>query len=106
MSNPAKSVSWVSVAAIFGCFALFLLLVYFAYLPHQSQAAYTLAAEGAPEELATPEKRREYLKELHSKEQAKGSSYGWVDQAKGVVHLPVERAMELTVQEINAGSKK
>lgn len=25
-------------------------------------------------------------------------TYGWVDQSKGIVRLPVERAMELTVQ--------
>ncbi len=25
-------------------------------------------------------------------------SYGWIDKAAGVVHIPIERAMELTVQ--------
>ena len=57
MSNSSKSVSWVSVAAIFGCFALFLLLVYVAYLPHQAKSAYTLKPEDA-EAVAT------YLKSL------------------------------------------
>src|SRR5277367_6378199 len=27
------------------------------------------------------------------------TTYGWVDQGKGIVRLPIERAMELTLQE-------
>jgi hypothetical protein len=27
------------------------------------------------------------------------SSYGWVDRQKGIIHLPVERAMEQMVSE-------
>jgi hypothetical protein len=110
MSNPAaKSVSWVSVAAIFGCFALFLLLVYVAYIPHRAQSAYTLTPEGAPEDFATPQKRRQYVIDLHMKQQAQLSgkdAYGWVDQAKGVVRLPIDRSMELVVQDVNNRAKK
>lgn len=29
-------------------------------------------------------------------------TYGWVDQAKGIVRLPVDRAMELTIQQWKA----
>jgi acyl-CoA synthetase (AMP-forming)/AMP-acid ligase II len=106
MSNSPKSVSWVSVAAIFGCFALFLILVYVAYLPHQPKSAYTLTPEGAPDDFATPQKRRDYVKELKSKQLAQGGAYAWADQAKGVVQLPIARAMELTVQEANSRAKK
>src|SRR4029077_7435097 len=28
------------------------------------------------------------------------SSYGWVDKNKGIVHVPIERAMELTIGEL------
>jgi hypothetical protein len=35
-------------------------------------------------------KRAEKLRRLQS--------YGWVDQQKGLVHIPIERAMELTAQ--------
>jgi hypothetical protein len=26
-------------------------------------------------------------------------SYGWIDRQRGVVHIPIERAMDLTVEE-------
>jgi hypothetical protein len=32
---------------------------------------------------------------LHATQEAELNSYGWVDRQKGVVHIPVERAMEL-----------
>lgn len=32
------------------------------------------------------------------------TTYGWVDRAKGVVRVPVTRAMELVLPEINARS--
>ncbi|MCU0770245.1 MAG: hypothetical protein MUE94_00550 [Verrucomicrobia bacterium] len=36
------------------------------------------------------------LAELRAAEQAALGSYGWVDQAKGIVRLPLDRAVELT----------
>lgn len=105
----AKPVSWLSVAAVFALFALFLLLVRLGYLSHTQPAPYAVAAEGSPEELAwkaTPEARRAYLAELRSKQQAQATSYAWVDQSKGVIQLPLDRAMQLTVQEINARAGK
>jgi hypothetical protein len=107
-SSP-KPVSWISVGAVFFCFALFLLLLRFGYLSHTSPAPHAVAAEGSPEELAwkaTPAARKAYLADLRNKQQAQATSYAWVDQPKGVVQLPIERAMELTVQEINAPAKK
>jgi hypothetical protein len=104
-----RSVSWVSVAAIFGCFALFLLLVRLGYLSHSNPPPYAVAPEGSPEELAwkaTPEARKDYLADLRRKQQTQATSYAWVDQTKGIVQLPLDRAMELTVQELNAGGKK
>jgi len=109
MSNGSKSVSWVSVAAVFGCFALFLLLLRLGYLSHSSPAPYLATPEGSPEELAwraTPEARKAYLTDLRNKQHAQATSYAWVDQPKGIVQLPLGRAMELTVQEINARAKK
>ena len=40
----------------------------------------------------------EDLKKMREEEDAVLSSYGWVDRQNGVVHIPVERAMELLVQ--------
>jgi len=107
-SSP-KPVSWVSVSAVFFCFALFLLLLRLGYLSRTALAPHAVAAEGTPEELAwkaTPAARKAYLVDLRDKQQAQAAAYAWVDQPKGIVQLPLDRAMELTVQEINARAKK
>ena len=39
------------------------------------------------------------LKEFHAGEEAILHTYGWVDPEKGVVRIPVERAMELVAKE-------
>ena len=39
------------------------------------------------------------LGDLRAREAELFYSYGWVDQEKGIVRIPIERAMELTVQE-------
>ncbi|HEV3218023.1 MAG TPA: hypothetical protein VGZ27_20015 [Vicinamibacterales bacterium] len=41
---------------------------------------------------------REDLRELRSAEDAALTSYGWVDQNGGVVRIPIDAAMKLTVQ--------
>lgn len=43
--------------------------------------------------------RRQALEELRTAAAEALNEYGWVDQAKGIVRLKIERAMELTVQE-------
>ena len=103
--SSTKSVSWFSVAVVFLGFALFLLVVKYAYLPHRAPAPHTVAPEQLPADQAwkaTSQDRKNYLAELHKKEQAQVAAYAWVDQAKGVVQLPVNRAMELTLQDIQA----
>jgi hypothetical protein len=107
--SPARSVSVFSVAVVFVGFALFLLVVKYVYLPHQFPAPHTVAAEQLPADQAwkaTPEARKAYLAELRAKEQKQAAAYAWIDQGKGVVQLPIDRAMELTVQELNARAKK
>jgi hypothetical protein len=42
---------------------------------------------------------------LRASEDARLSSYGWVDRAGGVARIPIERAMELTVQTGVPGGK-
>ena len=44
------------------------------------------------------ELRRKNLSELRSDSQAALTSYGWIDPAKGIVRLPVQRAVELSLQ--------
>ena len=43
--------------------------------------------------------RQRNLSELNAQAKEQLDNYGWLDQGRGVVRLPVERAMELTAQE-------
>ena len=38
------------------------------------------------------------LKRLQTEEQNRLGRYGWVDRATGAVHVPIERAMELSIE--------
>ena len=42
--------------------------------------------------------RKTALIELRGQENKELNEYGWVDQAKGIVRLPVERSMQIVVQ--------
>jgi hypothetical protein len=63
--------------------------------------AYPLAI--AREDALPPEPRlqinpREDLAELRAKEDALLTSYGWVDKNAGIVRIPIDEAMKLTLQ--------
>jgi hypothetical protein len=47
----------------------------------------------------TPEGRAKALADLQQKATVDATTYGWIDQPKGVVRLPIDRAIELTVKE-------
>ena len=40
----------------------------------------------------------EELKKHEAEEKARLSGYGWIDQNAGTVHIPIERAMELSLE--------
>jgi hypothetical protein len=95
MSDPApKSGFFVSAIAVIGGFLIFVLILVIAYLPNKPAPL--------PEGTKTPEERAAILRELRAKETSAATSYGWVDQTKGVVRIPIERAMQLTVEELKA----
>lgn len=99
MSNiaPAKTNFWITVAALVGGFAIFALILLVAYLPQKPAPV----GEGAK----TQEERVRLLNEQRANEKTAATSYGWVDQTQGVVRLPLDRAVELTIQEINQKKK-
>jgi hypothetical protein len=74
------------------CFALFGWLARKVYV---SSAAPVDRVEG----VRTPADRAALLAEHKASEHTAATTYGWVDQQAGVVRLPLDRAMELTVQE-------
>lgn len=81
----------MAVLAITGCFCLFFLLVKLAYFPRQT-GPFT------DDGLTTPQQRAENLAKLRAHNAEAAASYEWIDQSQGVVRIPIERAMELTVQ--------
>jgi hypothetical protein len=65
-------------------------------------AAHALVAREAPREPPAPrlqERPIADLDALRARENAQLDGYGWVDQAAGRVHIPIERAMELLAKE-------
>lgn len=89
-----SSDSLFTVLAAVGGFAIFALVVFIAYLPKKPAPL----ADG----VRTPEQRKAALTELRAKEKAAATTYGWVDQSAGVVRIPIDEAVKLTIKEINA----
>lgn len=92
------------MAAIFGCFALFLFIIYLAHLPQREMAAQADLAQVPADEKwqYSPEGRADHLAVLRAHEKTEQTTYGWIDQKAGVVRLPIDRAMELTVRDLQA----
>jgi len=102
-AKPGGGNFLISTLAIIGCFLIFAVIIYIARIPERS--AKNTPANLTPEErleknILTPEERKDRLIELRNKERAAAASYGWVDRSGGVVRLPVDRAVELTVREL------
>jgi len=53
----------------------------------------------APVNQARIAERQKYLAEIRAAEADALNHYGWVDPAKGLVRLPINRAMELLLEE-------
>ncbi|WP_404420906.1 hypothetical protein [Nibricoccus sp. IMCC34717] len=93
-SASSRSSFWITLLAVIGGFAIFLLILVVAYLPQKPGPL--------PEGQRTPAERAALLAELRGKEKTAATNYGWVDQSAGVVRLPIDRAVELTLVDINA----
>lgn len=95
MSDASSSQSngsfTATIVAAAGGLAIFLLILLVAYLPNK--------AEPAGDGVKTPAERKAALAELRGKEKTTATTYGWVDQPAGVVRLPLDRAVELTIQQ-------
>ena len=80
--------TWVGVVLLFGVFGLFVWVMIGA-----SQRGDTYEAKRATA-------RAEKLKTLREEASKALTTYGWVDKAKGVTHIPIDRAMELTLADL------
>ena len=90
-SKPSFGLTFVAAIGGFLIFAVILLVV---YLPKQPAPL----GDG----IKTPEQRKTALAELRANEAKVSTGYAWVDQSKGVVQLPLDRAIELTLRDIEA----
>jgi hypothetical protein len=81
-------------------FTTVLVLLCFAAFGWLALRYYAPRAHGVDriEGVRTPADRAALLAEHRRKELAESTTYGWVDQKAGIVRLPIDRAMELTVQ--------
>jgi hypothetical protein len=109
MSEPSapapRPVSLVAVAAVFILLSVFAVMAERAYLRGRPAAPQNEAPDNLSKDLAwraTPETRRQYLADLRQKQKKQAETYAWVDQKAGVVQLPIDRAMDLIVEEQGA----
>src|SRR5882762_5879766 len=87
--NASRTTLTAYAVAILGSFLIVYGLVKF-------MQKYTAPA---PVGQARVEERKKFLAELRNESAKVLNSYDWQDQPKGIVRLPIARAMELTLQE-------
>jgi hypothetical protein len=91
----------VGAVAVFA--AIWLLFLYFGDVNAKAYPReYPLAQVGPPPEPPAPrlqDKPREDLKRLRAEEDAVLHGYGWVDPARGVAYIPIDRAVDLVLQQ-------
>lgn len=103
-AQSPRPVPLVTALLVFALFAVFALVVAHYYSP-TAAAPQNQQAENLPQDLewkATPASRKKALADLQAKQVKQAASYAWVDQKADIVQLPIERAMELTVQRYGA----
>lgn len=94
--------AWPMAVAVTGVFAIFLVIMHLAQTPVTPLTQAVNVPEAEQWKL-TNEGRAERLKELRSTAKANSESYAWINRDAGVVRLPVNRAIELTLAEIKNG---
>lgn len=72
-------------------------------------AGMRLVGSGSATETEDSERsavRLKNLEEVKAADALQVTTYGWNDRAKGIVRIPVKRAMELVLPELNARASK
>jgi hypothetical protein len=96
--NPARDdthnreiVVWGTVSVVVLALMLVWLRAYFFTVRNETVFQSVLSVENPK------------LVELRAREEAELSGYGWIDRERGIVQLPIERAMRLVVEESAGG---
>src|SRR6266513_5541775 len=80
--------TWFGIVLLFALFGVIVL------------AVIGPTPRGSDYEETRAKKRMENLKTAHEDAEKALNTYAWVDKNKGVVRIPISRAMELTVAEL------
>jgi len=106
-SAPSARGVLLTTAVVVACFLIFAGIVWLAYGQRRTTdlTADLSKVDTADQWKFTADGRAARRKELQSKADAAAASYGWIDPKAGVVRLPLDRAMELVVQEHATNSK-
>ena len=91
---PREKSIWPMFAGAFVLFALFAAFVLW-MLASGDPASYD-------EEAIRAKERYDILAKIEGENKALTTGYGWADQAKGTVRIPLDRAMELAVAKLAA----
>jgi hypothetical protein len=83
--TPISFGAWLGIVLLFLFFGVFVLVL------------IGLSPRGNNYEAKRAEQRLETLKKVQDEANTELHSYAWVDKNKGVVRIPIDRAMELTV---------
>jgi len=83
---------WLVLAGGFALLLLFVIAV----------RVLTGLAPAPDEDAARAAERAKAYQELQTENAQKLEKYAWVDKAKGTVQIPIERAMELAIAELNS----
>jgi hypothetical protein len=91
---------------VLGAVVYLVVWLFFGFLSERAsrasgQLAYPLAAgqqDRVPPEPRLQTNPRADLRELRESEEKRLDSYGWVDRNAGIVHIPIEDAIKLTLQ--------
>lgn len=95
---PSAPVYWLSVLGALGVIFIFALIVYVAYI-YRPNRPPAVDAEAVA-------KRLSILSETTARETQNLTGYDWKDRPIGVVRIPIEVAMQLTIERLRAGQEQ
>ena len=98
VSNPAEKARKAPFIWPFFALAMLLLLIFWGATIWLTRWQ---GGDAEPEESLRAEFRAKTLAELRANDAKKLESYAWVDRAKGSVQIPITKAMQLVVADIN-----
>jgi hypothetical protein len=87
--EPSDNAALLSALGWLGAVFLFVLIVLVAYIPNRAVDSERLDAG----------ERLRIRQETEARQHNLATRYAWIDREQGVVRIPVERAMRLTVGE-------